>query len=95
VCGALVGVASRDVDEARRGQATSVVATVSYLGFIVGPVYVGLCADAVGLRGAMVAVAALGVGLFVLTPPLLRLSCSAGSRGTDVRHDAAFTQRPG
>jgi len=70
----LVGVVSRNVDESHRGRATSVVTTVSYLGFLVGPVYVGLWADAVGLRGAMVAVAALAIGLFVLTPPLLRLS---------------------
>ncbi len=70
----LVGVVSRNVDESHRGRATSVVTTVSYLGFLVGPVYVGLWADAAGLRGAMVAVAALAVGLFVLTPALLRLS---------------------
>jgi MFS family permease len=70
----LLGIVSRDVDESHRGRATSVVTTVSYLGFLVGPVYVGLWADAVGLRGAMVAVAALAVGLFVLTPALLRLS---------------------
>ncbi|GIJ56347.1 MFS transporter [Virgisporangium aurantiacum] len=70
----LVGVVSRNVDEARRGRATSVVTTVSYLGFLLGPVYVGLFADAVGLRGAMVAVAALAVALVVLAPPLLRLS---------------------
>lgn len=70
----LLGVASRNVDESRRGRATSVVTTVSYLGFLLGPVYVGLWADAVGLRGAMLAVAALGAGLFVLAPALLRLS---------------------
>jgi MFS family permease len=69
----LLGVVSRNVDESHRGRATSVVTTVSYLGFLLGPVYVGLWADAVGLRGAMVAVAALAVGLFVLTPALLRL----------------------
>jgi MFS family permease len=70
----LVGVVSRNVDESHRGRATSVVTTVSYLGFLVGPVYVGFWADAVGLRGAMVSVAALAVGLFVLTPTLLHLS---------------------
>jgi MFS family permease len=70
----LLGVVSRSVDESHRGRATSLVTTVSYLGFLLGPVYVGLWADAVGLRGAMVAVAALAVGLFVLTPALLRLS---------------------
>jgi MFS family permease len=70
----LVGVVSRNVDEARRGRATSVVTTVSYLGFLFGPVYVGACADALGLRGAMYAVAALAVALFLLAPVLLRLS---------------------
>ncbi|MGI5171781.1 MFS transporter [Spirillospora sp. CA-253888] len=70
----LLGIVSHNVDEARRGRATSVVTTVSYLGFVVGPVYVGLWADVVGLRGAMVAVAALAIFLFVLTPVLLRLS---------------------
>jgi predicted MFS family arabinose efflux permease len=70
----LIGVVSRNVDESCRGRATSVVTTVSYLGFLLGPVYVGLWADAVGLRGAMLAVAALAVGLFVLAPALLRLS---------------------
>ncbi|GIH19717.1 hypothetical protein Raf01_78890 [Rugosimonospora africana] len=70
----LVGVVSRNVDESRRGRATAVVTTVSYLGFLLGPVYVGLCADAFGLRGAMFAVAALAVALFVLAPALLRLS---------------------
>jgi hypothetical protein len=47
---------------------------VSYLGFILSPAYVGLWSDAIGLRGAMVAVAALGLALFALTPALLRLS---------------------
>jgi MFS family permease len=74
----LVGVVSRSVDETNRGRATSVVTTVSYLGFLVGPVYVGLWADAVGLRGAMAAVAALAVGMYVLTPSLLRVSGFAG-----------------
>jgi MFS family permease len=70
----LLGVVSRNVDEYRRGRATSLGTSVSYLGFLLGPVYVGLWADAVGLRGAMLAVTALAVGLFVLTPALLRLS---------------------
>jgi MFS family permease len=70
----LIGIVSRNVDESHRGRATSAVTTVSYLGFLLGPVYVGLWADAVGLRGAMLAVAALGAGLFALAPTLLRLS---------------------
>jgi MFS family permease len=70
----LVGIVSRAVDEPYRGRATSIVTTVSYLGFLAGPVYVGAWADAVGLRGAMVAVSALGVTMFVLTPALLHHS---------------------
>ena len=86
----LIGVVSRNVDESRRGRATSVVTTASYLGFLLGPVYVGLWADAVGLRGAMLAVAALAVGLLVLTPALLRLSGFGDpGRRNDVRNDEA------
>lgn len=70
----LIGIVSRDVEESRRGRATSVVSTVSYLGFLLGPVYVGLWADAVGLRGAMLAIAALAAALLVLAPALLRVS---------------------
>jgi predicted MFS family arabinose efflux permease len=76
----LLGLVSRNVDETRRGRATSIVTTVSYLGFLVGPVYVGLMAGATGLRGAMVAVAGLAITLFVLTPTLLRLSRLSLSR---------------
>lgn len=68
----LVGIVSRNVEETYRGRATSLVTAVSYLGFLFGPVYVGLWADATGLRGAMVA--ALGAALLVVGPTLLRLS---------------------
>ncbi|WP_238011189.1 MFS transporter [Dactylosporangium sp. AC04546] len=78
----LVGVVSRAVDESHRGRATAIVTTVSYLGFVAGPVYVGLWADAAGLRGAMLAVAALAVALFALTPLLLRLSGLAAARSS-------------
>jgi hypothetical protein len=50
------------------------VTVVSYLGFLLGPVYVGLWAGATDLRGAMIAVAMLAGALFILTPVLLRLS---------------------
>jgi MFS family permease len=70
----LLAVVSRHVEESRRGRATSIVTTVSYLGFLLGPVYVGQWTDAAGLRAAMIAVAALAVILFALTPALLRLS---------------------
>jgi MFS family permease len=70
----LMRIVSHGVDERRRGHATSLVTVVSYLGFLLGPAYVGRWADSAGLRGAMVATAALGAALFALTPPLLRLS---------------------
>jgi MFS family permease len=70
----LLGIVSRNVDETHRGRATSIVNIVSYLGFLVGPVYIGLLADATGLRGAMLAVLAMALALFTLTPVLLRLS---------------------
>lgn len=54
-----------------RGSATSAVTTVAYLGFLAGPAYVGAWADAVGLPGAMLAIAALGVALAVLAPAAL------------------------
>jgi MFS family permease len=91
----LLGIVSRNIDEYHRGRATSVVTTVSYLGFLLGPVYVGLWADAAGLRGAMVAVAALAVGLFVLTPALLRLSGFGDpGRHSDVGNDGALRACP-
>jgi MFS family permease len=70
----LLSIVSRNVVESARGRATSIVTIVSYLGFLLGPVYVGLWASATGLRGAMIAVGALGLALAVLTRPLLTLS---------------------
>jgi MFS family permease len=70
----LLGIVSRNVEEARRGRATSAVTVVSYMGFLLGPVYVGVWADMTDLRGAMFAVAALAAALVMLTPMLLRLT---------------------
>ncbi|MEU8179664.1 MFS transporter [Micromonospora sp. NPDC049047] len=70
----LLSIVSRNVVESSRGRATSIVTAVAYLGFLLGPVYVGLWASATGLRGAMVAVAALGLALAALALPLLALS---------------------
>ena len=70
----LLGIVSRNVEEARRGRATSAVTVVSYMGFLLGPVYVGVWAEETDLRGAMFAVAALAAALVILTPMLLRLT---------------------
>jgi predicted MFS family arabinose efflux permease len=68
----LLGIVSRAVPEHRRGRTTSLVTTIAYTGFLAGPAYVGLVADAAGLRGAMVAVALLTAVLALLTPVILR-----------------------
>jgi MFS family permease len=68
----LMSVLTERAPDKRRGVATSVVTTVAYLGFIAGPVYVGIWAGAVGLPGAMLAVAALAAGLALLAAPALR-----------------------
>ncbi|VTR75976.1 MFS transporter [Cellulomonas hominis] len=68
----LLSRAARDVPADRRGRATSAVATTAYLGFVLGPVYVGALADVVGLRGAMVGVAALAGAFAVLAPAVTR-----------------------
>lgn len=96
----LLGTVTRNVEENYRGRATSIVSTVSYLGFLLGPVYVGVAADAAGLRGAMVAVAALAAALFVLTPPLFHLSgftsgVRLGRRRGDGSVDECGAEDPG
>ncbi|MER6170782.1 MFS transporter [Streptosporangium sp. NPDC001681] len=75
----LMGVVAAQVGEAARGRATSVVATVAYLGFLAGPVYVGRWAEATGLSGAMTAVAALAATLAALSWPALRSAVRTGS----------------
>jgi MFS family permease len=70
----LLSLVSRGVIETHRGRATSIVTTVAYLGFILGPVYVGLWSDAVGLRGSFAAIAVLGLVLALVANPLLRAS---------------------
>jgi len=68
----LMSVLTATVPDERRGAATSVVTTVAYLGFLAGPVYAGTWAGAVGLPGAMLAVATLAAGLALLATPALR-----------------------
>lgn len=91
----LMAVVAARVGEAVRGRATSAVATVAYLGFLAGPVYVGRWAEATGLSGAMVAVAALAAALAALSWPALRSAVRAGSswdRG-DLHHAEKISGR--
>jgi MFS family permease len=79
----LMSVLTATVGDERRGAATSVVTTVAYLGFLAGPVYVGTWAGAVGLPGAMLAVAGLAAGLALVAGPGLRgISSPARSRSS-------------
>jgi MFS family permease len=59
----LFSIAGRSVDEAVRGAAVSVVTTIAYLGFLVGPAAVGLLADATTLRASLAAAAAVALAL--------------------------------
>lgn len=89
----LLGVVSARVDETQRGRATSTVTIVAYLGFLLSPVYVGLWSGAVGIRGAMLAVAALGAVLLVLTP-LVKPARSSG-RAPGLRDGDPSSGQPG
>jgi predicted MFS family arabinose efflux permease len=64
----LFSIAGRGADEAVRGAAVSVVTTIAYLGFLVGPAAVGLLASATVLRTSLAAVAGVAVVLAMLAP---------------------------
>jgi hypothetical protein len=64
----LFSLAGRGADEAVRGAAVSIVTTIAYLGFLVGPAVVGLLADAATLRASLAAVAGVALGLALLSP---------------------------
>lgn len=66
----LLGRALRGIDPAQQGRATSTVATTAYLGFLLGPAYVGRLADGYGLRGALVGVAGLAVAFTLSVTPV-------------------------
>ena len=69
----LFSIAGRSADDAVRGAAVSIVTTIAYLGFVVGPAAVGLLASATALRTSLASVAAVAVTLVILAP--------AGARG--------------
>jgi MFS family permease len=60
----------RHTDPAQHGRATSKVATTAYLGFLLGPAYVGLLTDSSDLRGALVGVAALAAVFALAAAPI-------------------------
>jgi MFS family permease len=96
----LLSVATARVEEPVRGVATSMVTTVAYTGFLAGPVYVGGWAGAVGLPGAMLAVAGLAAALALLAWPTLRAGVTTReeqqwSNQVDTRHSSDSTRWSG
>lgn len=66
-----------------RGRGTSAVATTAYLGFLLGPVYVGGLASAAGLRDAIIGVAALAAVTAVTAWPVTRWAGKTVTRPTE------------
>jgi predicted MFS family arabinose efflux permease len=62
----LFSIAGRSADEAVRGAAVSIVTTIAYLGFLVGPAVVGLLADATSLRASLACAAGVAAALALL-----------------------------
>lgn len=60
----------RGTEPAQHGRATSAVATTAYLGFLLGPAYVGLLAGSIDLRGALVGVAAVALVFTLAAAPV-------------------------
>lgn len=85
----LLSEATRDVAPAQRGRATSAMTAISYIGFILGPVYVGLLSTFTGMRGSMVGVATLAVIFAVLAPLLL----ARRNRASSARLESAGVMR--
>jgi MFS family permease len=67
---ALFGAGGRLASPEERGSAVATVTTLGYLGFLVGPPFVGGVAEAAGLRASFAALALVAVALVVATPRL-------------------------
>jgi MFS family permease len=66
----LFGAGGRNAEPQERGAAVATVTTIGYLGFLVGPPFVGGLAEAVGLRTAFAALALVAAALVLATPRL-------------------------
>jgi predicted MFS family arabinose efflux permease len=62
----LLSLAGRDAPESVRGAAVSIVTTIAYFGFLIGPAAVGLLAEATTLRAALASVSAVALLLAAL-----------------------------
>jgi Major Facilitator Superfamily len=76
----LLSLSLGQVDEATRGRATATVSATAYLGFLVGPVFVGGLASLAGLRVAFAGVAILAVVFGLAAMPVSRYTARATAR---------------
>jgi predicted MFS family arabinose efflux permease len=68
ICAPLVfSLTGQVADPGRRGAATSTVNTIAYLGFVLGPAFVGVVAASIGLRRALALMALAALALAVLS----------------------------
>ena len=74
-------IVGRGADEAVRGAAISIVTTIAYLGFLVGPAAVGLLASATTLPTSLAAVAGVALALAFLAPASTRGRGRLGQAG--------------
>ncbi|MFI6480154.1 MFS transporter [Nonomuraea sp. NPDC050663] len=68
----LLSYGLRGVPDGSRGRAASVISTAAYVGFLGGPAYFGMLADAFGVQRAFLGVAALTVVLLAALPATRR-----------------------
>jgi MFS family permease len=73
----LFGAAGRDAPPDERGSSVAAVTTVSYLGFVCGPPFVGAVSGAFGLRA--------GIGLLAATAALLAVLTASLGRAVPLR----------
>ncbi|MDX3099928.1 MFS transporter [Nonomuraea angiospora] len=68
----LLSYGLRPVPDGSRGRATSAISTVAYLGYLAGPAYFGLLADAGGVQRTFLGIAALTAVVLAAIPALKR-----------------------
>ncbi|MET7336743.1 MFS transporter [Nonomuraea sp. NPDC005650] len=66
----LLSYGLRPVPDGSRGRATSAISTVAYLGYLVGPAYFGLLADATGVQRTFLGIAVLTAVVLAAIPAL-------------------------
>ncbi|WP_214411899.1 MFS transporter [Sphaerisporangium fuscum] len=79
----LLSYGLRPVPDESRGRATSAISTVAYLGYLAGPAYFGLLADATGVQKAFLGIAALTAVLPAAVPALSALRRAVAVRPVD------------